>query len=640
MPGQRILGLANLDGDGDLDLIVPGANPGDLAWHANNGSGAFGNALALSSGSSSEPENINVIDMDGDNDPDVIFSVFFDDVFWVENTDGNGDFAAPVSVATPEETFDNVIVGQLTGDLNPEVLTTDDLTLQLHPNNNDAGSFGPPLVLVEAIDWANDVDAADLDGDDFPEIVFATNGGKLFCIPNLGDGFFDGAAEIRDGLGDTDRIDLVQVDGEGGPDLLTLSLNDENVRWLDGTGPCTFGPPVGIETASANPKSMALGDLDGNGSLDLAVALRGTDRVAIYLQNATTGLFSKTVLPFPLPDVEAVAIGEVNGSPGLDLVAVTPFPDNTVYLLTNNGSGSFSAPVPIGTMSGSVDDVKIVNMDDDSDLDVIAFESDGARSNVLWFPNNGSGAFGPANLVFDISAGVRGFAVGDLDNDGDTDFVTANSTLDGSRWHENDGTGNFPLSGERLGQDSLSSPNDVALVDVDNDGDLDIVNSSRFRGIIGWYENQLGETPLIQWAKSYGLRGADLEPDSDSDSDRDGLKLYIEFSCNLNPTAVDGSVVALDGDSGLPNLYFTIAANGSVRARGSFIRHRNWQEVGLTYTIERSPDLGQSSWIPLAPGSAFTINDDYQRVTFNRFISGRPVEHFQRLRIEYEAPGP
>lgn len=636
LPGQRILALADLEGDGDLDLIVPGNNFEDLVWHPNNGSGSFGNALPLSSGSSSEPENINVIDMDGDTDPDVVFSVSFDDVFWVENTNGSGTFAPPVPVATPDETFDNVVVGDLSGDEVPEVLTTDGLTLQKHPNNNNASSFGPPVVLVEAIDWANDLAAADLDGDLFPEIVFATNEGKLFCIPNLGHGFFEEASEIMAGLGDSDQIDLVEVNGQGAHDLLTLSVNDENVRWLASTGPCAFGNPSGIETGSAGPKSMAHGDLDGNGSLDLAVALRGASQIAIYFQDPTTGLFSKTSLPFSLPDVEAVAVGEIDGNPGPDLVAVTPFPDNTVYLLTNNGSGSFAAPVPIGTMPGSVDEVEIVDMDGDSDLDVIAFESDGARSNVLWFPNNGSGTFDPPNLVFDISAGVRGFAVGDLDNDGDIDFVTANSTLDQSRWHENDGVGNFPPLGERLNQAPLSSPHDVVLSDVDNDGDLDIINSSRFRGIIGWYENRLGETPLIQWAKSYGLRGADLE--AESDSDRDGLALYLEFACNLDPTTADGRLVPLDGDSGLPNLYFTISDTGSVRALGSFIRRRDWQEVGLTYTIERSPDLGQTSWMTLNPGSAFTINDDYQRVTFNRSISGRPIKYYQRLKIEYQEP--
>ncbi len=631
--GATLSGVADINGDTHLDLIVPGASFEDRDWRPNDGSGSFGPARALISGASDSPENLTIADLDDDDDPDVVFSESYGDIHWVENSDGTGTFGSPVLVGSPAENAGQLVVGDLTGEGDPEVIASDELALLQFTNVNGASSFDPPIPLVEAIDWINDIDAADLAGgagEDPADLVFATSDGKLFRIPNLGDGAFGGAVEIADGLGEVDEIGLAGIDDTGGIDLFTLATNEGWVRWHSGSPPGGFDPAAPIDSA-ASPRSLAWDDLDGNGSLDLAVALRSDGEVAIYHQDPATHAFNKSTLPGTLADVEAVALGEIDGNPGVDIVAVTPFPDNRIYLAANDGSGSFSSPVEVGTMPGSVDQVEVADLDGDTDLDILAMESDGARSNILWFQNDGSGGFGAGILVHDVSAGVREIAIGDLDNDDDLDFVSVNSNSELTLWHENDGSGLFPVSGNGFQRDPSSSPYDVLLRDLDGDGDLDVVTTTRFGGLVGWYENQFGETALVKWAKTFGLRDAALDPGADDD--KDGLPLYEEFAYNMDPTVADHAVVALDGEAGLPNQYFFFTASGGVRPRGTFIRRRDHAEVGLTYTIERSPDLEE--WFPLSPGGAFTINDDYQRVTYNRLVSGKPPIQFQRMRVEY-----
>lgn len=79
-----------------------------------------------------------------------------------------------------------------------------------------------------------------------------------------------------------------------------------------------------------------------------------------------------------------------------------------------------------------------------------------------------------------------------------------------------------------------------------------------------------------------------------------------------------------------------MTAHRFYRARGRFIRRRDYQDIGLAYIIERSPDL--QTWTDLGNGTRRVLDDDYEWVTFNRILSGKPANHFSTLRIEYNPP--
>ncbi|CAN0546515.1 unnamed protein product, partial [Ectocarpus sp. 8 AP-2014] len=135
--------------------------------------------------------------------------------------------------------------------------------------------------------------------------------------------------------------------------------------------------------------------------------------------------------------------------------------------------------------------------DGDDDLDVI---SASAFSGLAWYENwNGSGAFSlGVSLEPADPAGGKDVVTADIDGDGDIDIISA--SFDGNHtagnfpdgrilWLENDGSGSF-AEGRDVGL--LDSARNVVAVDLDKDGDIDLVACENVGGHIVWYENTDG----------------------------------------------------------------------------------------------------------------------------------------------------
>ena len=187
---------------------------------------------------------------------------------------------------------------------------------------------------------------------------------------------------------------------------------------------------------------------------------------------------------------------------------------------------------------------------------------------------------------------------------------------------------------------TASSSSQLALHDIDRDGDLDVLHATRNAGTVGWFRNDFrppppNDDPVTVWAWDLGVVGPDVL-DLASDGDNDGRTLLEEFAFNMDPLSPDAGPVAADGASGVPDLWFTFGP--AFRSRGTFIRRRDRDAIGLVYTIETSPDM--LTWSPLAPGSASNLNAEYQRVSFNRSLGGKPPRAFTRIRVDYVPPPP
>jgi len=220
----------------------------------------------------------------------------------------------------------------------------------------------------------------------------------------------------------------------------------------------------------------ALGDINGDGHLDVVFANTGQNQLCL---NDGSGVFrdvTLTSLPEDNDDSRDVAVGDVNGDGHLDIVFANRFGPNR--LLLNDGSGVFgdALPADFSAGGGNTRGVALGDVNNDDNLDII-FALKDAQNRLLL--NDGSGTFSDVtetNLPHEYD-NSRGIALGDVNSDGSLDIVFANrlSNQGQSKIYLNDGYGVFTdVTTTHLPKANHWST-DVALANLDGDGDQDVV---------------------------------------------------------------------------------------------------------------------------------------------------------------------
>lgn len=327
------LALGDLDGDGDLDAFV--ANLGGNKVWLNDGTGTFIDSGQNLGNSSSE--GVALGDLDGDSDLDAFVSNVNQEPNKVWLNDGTGTF---------------VDSGQSLGN-----------SYSIEPALGDLDGDGDLDAYVANYTWTGT-----------PNKVWLNDGSGTFV---------DSGQSL--GNRKSQAVALGDVDGDGDLDALTgnadAAAEPSNRLWLnDGSANFTDS---GQSLDTRNTQGVALGDLDGDGDLDVFNAnFSGGDTV--WLNNGT-GTFSDSGQGLASSDSRAVTLGDVDGDGDLDVYVVSDYPGpNTLWL--NSGAGIFgdSGQSMGNAFSWGVD---MGDVDGDGDLDAwIANRS--TQPNEVWLNQN------------------------------------------------------------------------------------------------------------------------------------------------------------------------------------------------------------------------------------------------------------
>jgi hypothetical protein len=222
------------------------------------------------------------------------------------------------------------------------------------------------------------------------------------------------------------------------------------------SAPSAFG-------AGTNPDSAAVGDFNGDGKMDLAVANEGSDNVSILLGNGD-GTFQAAVNYGAGTDPDSVAVGDFRGDGKLDLV-VANYYSNNVSVLLGNGDGTFQAAVNYGVSAPT--SVAVGDFNGDGKLDLAVAN---VFSEVSVLLGNGDGTF-QAAVNYGAGAEPAWVAVGDFNGDGKLDLAVANVDSNNVSILLGNGDGTFKAA---VNYGVGTEPVSVAVGDFNGDGKLDL----------------------------------------------------------------------------------------------------------------------------------------------------------------------
>ncbi|ELS03307.1 putative calcium-binding protein,FG-GAP repeat protein [Xenococcus sp. PCC 7305] len=500
--------IADFDNNGSLDIAVANSFfDEDVSLLLGNGDGTFVGAQTFPIISTDQRIDLDFLvtaDFNNDGIVDVAtqnpsFNFFSGEFFpgFASVLIGNGDgtFAEPVQF--PVENSESVItVGDFNNDGNVDLATGDNGLesgkISVLFGNGD-GTFATPIdTTINSSLYPSGLTTADFNGDGFDDLVFADYSG-YFYDPI----YFPTGNGSSSGFSNRDRVGILLSNGDGtfaepqnlkvlvGPKDPTIgdfngdgvldiavgnyalpygSIVPSTVSILLGNGDGSFADSVEYDVGE-RPNEIAIGDFNGDGVSDLAVANVGSNFISV-LEGNNDGTFNAAknipISEEPYGGAYNVSVEDIDGDGINDLVVGTT--SSEVVVLQGEGNSNFSLSQTANTGAFLSSTFTTADLDNDGNPDVL-----GIRDRDLVVLNND----GNGNLEATKTIEVPGYdsyslASGDFNGDGIADFAVADG---GVSILISNGDGSFTDSVV----DDITNTREIATTDINRDGVLDLV---------------------------------------------------------------------------------------------------------------------------------------------------------------------
>ncbi len=334
--GARSVYAADLDGDGDIDVLSASELDNKIVWYSNNGHGNFGNAQVITNVANGA-SSVYTADIDDDGDIDIVAASVNDDkIAWYVN--------------------------------------------------NGLGNFSSQQVITTSTDGAHDVFVADLDNDGDMDVLSASYlDNKIAWYANNGSGYFGNQQTITTGANGAWSVYAVDIDNDGDIDVLSASYGDGKIAWYENDGNGNFGSQQVITTGNSGAYCVYAADINNDGNMDVLASFSGTNKVVWY-ENDGNCNFTQHIITADADGVNHVYAADLDNDGDMDVLSAL-YSGNKICWYENDGDGNFGNQKIISSYVGGALSVYATDLDGDGKKDVLSASYDDDK--IAWYRNNG-----------------------------------------------------------------------------------------------------------------------------------------------------------------------------------------------------------------------------------------------------------
>ncbi len=326
--------LGDIDGDGDLDIVLAKGRhwPLDNLILRNDGKGHF--TTEVLGNAPDRTYSAALADLNGDGSLDIVVSNDHPDKKLVYFNDGKGHFRVGGAFGQPEWSTRYITVADLNGDGRPDIIVANRSSRPERPVtsfvclNDGKGAF--PVCNPLPTQSATIIVATDLDGDGFIDLIVPhRDGGRNLIFWNDGTGKFAATPTPFGPKQSSIRAAAsADIDADGKKDIV---VGDEKTGlfFYRGLGGRAFADPVALGTAKASPFSIAIADLNRDGKLDIVVGNFQAPGAIFF--NRGNGKFDELPWNDGKGAVYGVAVGDLDGDGWPDIVAARTDAPNAIW---------------------------------------------------------------------------------------------------------------------------------------------------------------------------------------------------------------------------------------------------------------------------------------------------------------------
>ena len=350
------------------------------------------------------------------------------------------------------------------------------------------------------------VSIGDVDGDGKNDLLVAqyatpaTNNG-IYIYRNTSSGAtISFATPVILAPNDYQGCTVGDLDGDGKMDVAVMSNSTIRVyRSTSAAGTISFAPFINLTCGNA-AKGITINDIDGDGKADIAIDHYPDAAVSLFRNISEPGnLAFVTRLNIAIPGGRNIVLADLDGDKKPDLIVPDAVNNSSAILKNNSTKGVFSFGNPLNLTGFTHSYMDYGDFDGDGKADIVSGDLNGSQIAVYRNTSSGGTISMAAAVTFPSATTPAGVAVSDLDGDGKPDIAVVLGNYNLAVFRNTSSTGNISFAPkENYIAGTYNGEHMLALGDINNDGRNDAVVISEVQKTISIHVNDISPVPFIQ----------------------------------------------------------------------------------------------------------------------------------------------